>query len=301
MSDDKSLIESGTYPVTPGTDAVVGAQVKSITAQTEESVKALARKRAETALNLGDQSLSQIFTRFGTAILKGLKDIVQLVRDGGALIVSTAFGFINGLLGDFGRALKSLITPMREEIEAQKSGQLILNKRLDLVSDTDGYLCAYQSKNINIEWSSDNWRKVPFDAQLGPNKNAYISDAGDFILNAKGLWTINARVRAVGTTYTGGNFCYLKITILNPDGKTEYHTSIIETEVPYNRDHTLETFMPVVIPTAGYQVRIDVYSANWRWFRGGTQHSSLSAIRHSHDAVHMGTAEVSDETKPKGM
>ena len=293
---NKALIESSEHPLGDTRGAVVGAQVKSIRPHTEDSVKDLARRQAMEAMPFGGKSLTEILADLTKSILGGITSVVKTIANGAAFVVDAAFSAIGGLLQSIFNALGDLIKPMQRDIETGLSGQIALNDRIDLLNDVSGYVCAYQTVNIDGAWSNRNTRDLPFKSQIGPAKNAHIdTQTGMIVLDAKGLWTFNARCHCDNTIFGGDDYCHMKLLVYTPEGKL-FHEVHEAFETPRSRENTLIlSTEPVVVDRPGYKAKIQIYMDNWRVFKGGTKYSSFSAVRHSNEVIHMGQQTVGSE------
>ena len=58
---------------------------------------------------------------------------------------------------------------------------------------------------------------------------------------------------------------------------------------------SLVAVVPVVIDEPGCYVRVDTWTAAWRWWDGGTQLSSLSVVKQSSNTENKGEQTVPDE------
>lgn len=296
MTDPKALIESGDYPLQNTKDAVVGAQVKTITPYTEQTVKDRARKQALEAMPFGKKGLPELMADLGKTVLSGIADIFRALATGATFVVKTGLEFIGSLLNRVFDAVGSLIKPMQKEIKTGLSGQLALNDRIDLLDGAPGYVCAYQTVNLNSAWQANTARTLPFKGQVGPAKNAHLdTENGMIVLDAKGLWTFNARCHIGKTIYTGWGYCDVNLLVYTPEGQL-YHevAATFETPQQYAQSLVLAT-EPVVVDRPGYKAKIQIYMANWRTCYGGTRYSSFSAIRHSHEVENLGEQTVRDE------
>lgn len=247
------------------------ATVQSLQSTTEESAKAAMRAPVEQAMGNARGSL------FGNLL-----------------------GFI---VGGIGNALRGIFTPgglfapVGEAAQEIRDGQLDLLDRVDLLEGIQGYCAAYQDVNINVEWSSDNWRDIPFKKQLGPAKNITVNTSnGTMRLHHAGLFVVYAKIHANATSFTGGDYGYLVIEVHRPGGGV-YSRGHMEKVIPRSREQTLSMSWPIVVPGEGYTVKVRAYSANWRWWRGGTQYATLHIIQHSNDSQNLGQSTVPDETR----
>ncbi len=150
--------------------------------------------------------------------------------------------------------------------------------------------------NLNSAWQANTARTLPFKGQVGPAKNAHLdTENGMIVLDAKGLWTFNARCHIGKTIYTGWGYCDVNLLVYTPEGQL-YHevAATFETPQQYAQSLVLAT-EPVVVDRPGYKAKIQIYMANWRTCYGGTRYSSFSAIRHSHEVENLGEQTVRDE------
>lgn len=226
----------------------------------------------------------------------------EILRGAGGLGSGLAGGFA-GLIGGIGDAIRGIFTPgglfapVGEAAQEIRDGQLELLDRVDLLEGIQGYAAAYQDVNINVEWSRDNWRDITYKKQLGPAKNISVRPDGTMRLHHAGLFVVYAKIHAGATSFTGSDYCYLQIEVHRPDGSGVFSRAHMEKVVPRSREQTLSMSWPVVVPGEGYTVRVRAYSANWRWWKGGTQYSTLHVIQHSNDSQNLGQSTVPNETQ----
>ncbi|AIT62186.1 hypothetical protein [Corynebacterium doosanense] len=210
----------------------------------------------------------------------------------------------NNIIGGIGDAIRGIFSPggifapVGEAIKPIRDGQLDLLERTDLLEGIQGYCAAYLTENINVEWSRDNWRDIKYSGRLGPEKSISLDpSSGQMVLGGGGLYTAYAKLHARRTSFTGGDYGYLIVEVLRPDS-TVYSRSHSEFVIPRDREQTLFTAYPFVVPAEGYRVKVRAYSDNWRWWQGGTERSTLHVIRHSAVAENSGQQNVPDETQP---
>lgn len=218
-------------------------------------------------------------------------------------------GMLNFVVGGIADAISgigsigSLFRPIGDAVKPIRDGQLDIIERTELLEGVQGYAHAYMTKNINAQWSlGNNWRFLPFDGQLGPAKGAKVRSDGRIEMGSKGLWLILAKVHGRSTGFSGSGAMTLRVRVYSPSGtlfSDSYTrgTSLTDagalTSDKWNG--SLVTSFPVVVPGAGYYVRVDAWSAAWRWWDGGTQLSSLSVIKQSSETINQGQQEVPDE------
>lgn len=179
-------------------------------------------------------------------------------------------------------------------------GQLDISDRIDLLMGIRGYCQAYMGSNINGEWGTNNTRMLPFDKPLGPSKGGHVdSSKGAVVMDEAGLWSIHFMVTARWTSYTASwldtDSVRATVRIHRPDG-TVYSSKIFQA-LSGKSATTLTASIPVVVPSPGYYITIEAYSARWRWWDGGTKFSALSVIKHDNSTVNPGTETVPDETQ----
>lgn len=197
-----------------------------------------------------------------------------------------------------GNAIAELLFPNRVAgtwQEKIKDGQLDIINRTDLLEGVQGYGAAYQTKNINVGNGSGGWRDIPFNKPLGPSKNITIDEArGELVFGGEGLHVVYTKVYANDSVFSGNDSVFLDINILYPD-RSVYSWGRTIKHVPRGGAQSVSSTYPVVVPGPGYRVQVKVYSSNWRWFKGGTQFSTLHVIRHSSTAINPGEQVVPDE------
>ena len=183
--------------------------------------------------------------------------------------------------------------------EAFEDGQTALKNRLDLLDGVRGYCQAYMSRNVNGEWGTNNTRKLPFDAPLGPSKGGHVDAAkGAVVMDEAGLWTVHFMVTARQTSYSSSWFdtdsVRATVRIHRPDGSV-YSPKIFQA-LSGKSATTLTASIPVVVPSPGYYITVEAYSSRWRWWDGGTRFSALSVIKHDNSTINPGTEVVPDES-----
>lgn len=179
-------------------------------------------------------------------------------------------------------------------------GQLDISDRIDLLMGIRGYCQAYMSRNVNGEWGTNNTRMLPFNAPLGPSKGAHVDTAnGSVVMDEAGLWTVHFMVTARQTSYTASwldtDSVRATVRFHRPNG-TVYSSKIFQS-LSGKAATTIAASIPVVVPSPGYYITIEAYSARWRWWDGGTKFSALSVIKHDSSTVNPGTETVPDETR----
>jgi hypothetical protein len=242
----------------------------------------------------------------------GGKGILSEIQDGaGGLGDALGAGF-NGLVGGIGGAILNglggvlgggLFAPVEEAAEEIKNGQDSIKDELELLWGVSGYCFSYMSRNVNVEWSGNNWRTLPFDTQLGPSKEASVQD-GKLTLTGKGLWLVMMKGSVRPTNYGGSTLLQSSTKIRRPNGEL-WHESVAYSGSGgsggiignQTAGGILDVF-PVVVADEGCTIETEAYSGAWRWWDGGYRKSMLAAIRFSTDTENLGDADVPDEEKP---
>ena len=252
------------------------ASVSSLQSMTEESAKAAMRAPVDQAWGNARGSL------VGN-IIGGLASSLMGIRQGGL------FSHWDAAVDDF------------------RSGQHDIEDRVDVIEGTQGFVHAYMSRNINAEWGiGNNWRDLPFDAQHGPALGASVSPNGEIVLGSQGLWQISAKAHAGSSGYGGSPNLVLEVDVLRPNGAL-YERKRVETHSHYTSnitgtlintwETTIETNFPVVTNFAGARIKVRGYVGQWRWWKGGTRYTHLSATKQSGDPIYLGRETVPDETR----
>lgn len=238
------------------------------------------------------------------------QDIGALSRAGGDLGGGLA-GSFQDTVGGIGEAiingLQGIVTggpfaPAEEAAEEIKNGQDSIKDELELLWGVSGYCFSYMSRNVNAEWSGNNWRTLPFDTQLGPSKEASVQD-GKLTLNGKGLWLVMMKGSVRPTNYGGSTLLQSSTKIRRPNGEL-WHESVAYSGSGgsggiignQTAGGILDVF-PVVVADEGCTIETKAYSGAWRWWDGGYRKSMLAAIRYSTDVENRGDETVRDETK----
>lgn len=239
---------------------------------------------------------------------RGILSQIQEGAEGLGDAMGDGFG---GIIGGIGNALSGIITggpfaPVESAAQEIRNGQEGLEDRMDLLFGISGYVFSYMTRNISAEWAifGNNVRKMPFDKQLGPSKNAYVDDDGRVVLDGVGAWLLMVKSHARGSTYGGNAMIQQTVRVRRPDGSV-YHTCTDDAST-YSSSGvvtsakgagTLLSVFPVVIDEPGCTVDVETWTGAWRWWDGGYRYSMLAAIRHSTDVENEGDETVRDETE----
>ena len=249
------------------------ATVSSLQSTTEESAKAAMRAPIESSWGSARGNfVGNILAGIGQALTGGLGGIFQPISDG--------------------------MKPIRD-------AQLDLQNRTDLLEGVQGYAHAYMTRNVNAQWSfGNNWRTMPFDGQVGPSVGATVRSDGRVEMGSEGLWLIYAKTHGRSTGFTGGGGVTMRVNVYRPDGSAYSSayvrgTSLVDAGaiVSTYGNVSLVAVVPVVIDEPGCYVRVDTWTAAWRWWDGGTQLSSLSVVKQSSNTENKGSQTVRDETE----
>lgn len=220
----------------------------------------------------------------------------------GSLVGNILGGIANAIRGVFSPG--SIFAPIGDAIKPIRDGQLDLEHRTDLLEGVQGYAYAYMSKNINAQWSfSDNWRFLPFDGQLGPAVGARVRSDGRVEMGSAGLWTVYAKIHGRGTSFSGDTSITMRVRVFRPNGNFHSESYVRGTTIgdtgplntTFTRPGSLVNVFPVVVPGPGYYVRVDAWTAAWRWWDGGTQLSMLAVLKQSNNVENQGDQTVPDE------
>lgn len=164
-----------------------------------------------------------------------------------------------------------------------------------LLEGVRGFAAAYMTKNVNIEWSTSNVRKLPFAAPFGVEpKGCHIDPSGHIVFDEEGLWSCTAVTRARSTSYSGNDGVVLYLSIRRPDGTV--YDELQDDKQLANGSGSLTLTAPFLIPEPGYQLQALVWSGKWRWFDGGTRYSRLFAVKHDNRPINPGQETVPDES-----
>ena len=249
------------------------ATVSSLQSTTEASAKAAMRAPIDSSWgNARSNFVTNIISGIGQALLGGIGGIFQPISDG--------------------------MKPIRD-------AQLDLLNRTELLEGVQGYAHAYMTKNVNAQWSlNNNWRTMPFDGQVGPSVGATVRSDGRVEMGSKGLWLIYAKTHGRSTGFTGDGGVTMRVNVYRPDGSI-YSSSYVRGTSLVDAGAIVSTYgnvslvavVPVVIDEPGCYVRVDTWTAAWRWWDGGTQLSSLSVVKQSSNTENKGSQTVPDETE----
>lgn len=219
--------------------------------------------------------------------LQGLDEASWRANISGQAVGGFNAGHVNllGVLGDtitqgLIDVAEALFGPFSEDettaVQHIQDGQLALNNRLDLMGDISGYAVAYIP--INYYRNANYFFNVPFYSRVGPQKNATVNGDGTITL-AKGTW----RIFALMTSDQHNNLIsIMRIEVLRPNGSI-YSYKESQQNVNANKWNTYQIYHPVVLPDAGYKVRVRFrYNRGPGlnlYFRGGTHLSHLAVDR----------------------
>ena len=174
--------------------------------------------------------------------------------------------------------------------EAINDGQRALINRVSLLDDVSGFAVAFMP--VSRYTSSNNYRLMPFNEQLGPQKNATV-DGNGYITLAKGTWTCQAQVTSDQHDHLP---VFVRIEVMYPEGDPRINSSNegvysmkeYRDRTAQNRHRSYSVFHPVVCPEPGYRVRVRTrydmgLGLNLLW-QGGTMLSHLAVTRLDLDA-----------------
>ena len=215
--------------------------------------------------------------------------------------------FVTNIISGIGQALMGgiggIFQPISDGMKPIRDAQLDLQARTDLLEGVQGYAHAYMTKNINAQWNlGNNWRTMPFDGQVGPSVGATVRSDGRVEMGSEGLWLIYAKTHGRSTGFTGGGGVTMRVNVYRPDGSAYSSayvrgTSLVDAGAVVSTygNVSLVAVVPVVIDEPGCYVRVDTWTAAWRWWDGGTQLSSLSVVKQSSNTENKGDQTVPDE------
>lgn len=191
----------------------------------------------------------------------------------GNLFTRLLAGFLDlgQFLDDLAKALKGLGNFGPGPLRDIRDGQLDLNNNVELLSPLQDYGSVYM--NTAQGWSQTG--EMPFTNQIGPMVGCHRA-SGRIILDDKGLWDINAQLWFDYIDILTGEVQW-RIEVLRPNG-TVY--SQMQTRFDDRNPHSSTNLTSVVVPEAGYQVRVWVnYLANLRGILGGPNLNRLT-VKH---------------------
>lgn len=239
-------------------------------------------------------SLSRAGNDLGGGLAGSMQETVGGI--GGAII--------NGLQGIF---TGGPFAPAEEAALEIRNGQMDLQDAVNLLAGLPGYVWGYMGRNISAEWAifGNNVRRMPFDKQLGPVKNAHIDTAKErVVLDGVGAWLVIVKSHARGTTYGGNGMIQQTVRVRRPNGQF-YHQCVDDFATlsdtaaftnPKGAGTALSIF-PVVIDEPGCFIEVETWTGAWRWWDGGYKYSMCAALRFSTDVENKGQETVRDETK----
>lgn len=180
-------------------------------------------------------------------------------------------------------------------------GQAALVREIAALNGVRGYASAYQAVNINLAWGGlDNERMLPFEKPLGPHRGAHVAEwVPGIIFDEAGLWTVHVLAHARRTAFSkaAGASDGVRIWAEIIDDRGRLWSRATVDESCEQNEASLTLSVPVVIPRAGFRVRVRCWSARWRWWDGGTEFSRLSVVKTDSRAINPGRQTVPDEAK----
>lgn len=211
--------------------------------------------------------------------------------------VATAKGEITSTKEEVQRIKTDIIPATEAKIaEAKQALDREISQRLDLIPE--GYISAYCDTTVNaggsllqalknIGWNDprQNERLIPFNHTFGASQGAHLDVANRRVVFDKpGTWIVFTRATA-GLVPTGGH-------------QGNYHTwnelktytetdQLRETRITTTRadlEATLHFSEAIVVPRAGYSVRLWVRSNNWRNWYGGFEWNNITCLLMSNNA-----------------
>lgn len=162
-----------------------------------------------------------------------------------------------------------------------KDGQLEMGNRLDLMEAVSGYQSLFMGKNWEVR--GGRFVQLPFDTQLGPNKNAEKFQGG-IKFTTRGLWRADCHVTFAAAPSGWGSSSVPATVAVSvhriADGSifTEHDYDIVITQLGAETAAFSHTF---VIPEDGkFCAKVWVYHPKeWAVLIGGTLRSALSVNR----------------------
>ncbi|NKS11957.1 hypothetical protein GS580_27860 [Rhodococcus hoagii] len=176
-----------------------------------------------------------------------------------------------------------------------KDAQRELNERLELMENVSGYCNLVMSKTWTVNGNALNGyaRALPFDSQIGPNKNArhifdFFHGTGDrrhgILLEAPGTWRLDTQVTP--DALTGQKPVQLYLSAWNKETKTVYSERRFDTVILSNKlSNTISHTVVVPPELAGKLVVCVSFATSGGWpVLGGDRWSGLSVNRWDQDS-----------------
>lgn len=221
-----------------------GQQHKDLTQETARNYLMLPYQSAfGTSANLLLDALNGILTSVFDAIVTGAQAI-------GIIATNIWNGLVDAVTGIF-EGIASIFTgggsyEAGSILAEANDRQLEINERLDLMEDVSGYIATYMKENHYK--TRDTWHVMPFNGQLGPNKNAELITNGTWancIWLAKGTWVISVQV--AHDQHADRKASIVRLTGYKPD-LTVFTTKEGHYEVNPDKKLTLPVQHTVVVP-----------------------------------------------------
>lgn len=203
----------------------------------------------------------------------------------GALFGNIIGGIANAIRGVFGPG-----EAFRPVADAFQDQQRALNDRIDLLADVSGYCNLVMSKTWTLNGNALNGyaRAMPFDTQIGPNKNArpfygLFHGSGDqrygILIEAPGTWRLDTQVTP--DAISGQKPVQLYLSAWNRDTRTVYSERRFDTVILANKlSNTISHTVVVPPEKAGKLVVCVSFATSGSWpVLGGDRWSGLSVNR----------------------
>lgn len=168
----------------------------------------------------------------------------------------------------------------------------------------DGYISVYCDRDVHAgldlsKLLSKNRRLYPFNQHFGASQGARLeADKRRVVFDKPGTWLITGRLTASGR-HPGGNLGGDALiwadlmTYRQDDTLRETRT----TRGDGSLSNTINFAEVVVVPQAGYSVRVWVQAHQWRSWHGGLQWNNLTALLLSKDIGNNNIMSGKDETR----
>ncbi|WP_312715450.1 hypothetical protein [Corynebacterium flavescens] len=228
-----------------------------------------------------------------------LEDIKPKIEGLAGIMLSNVGLIAQNVFEAINDALAGLFAGQSGALGQISDGQLALMNELGLLAGLRGFCSAYQSVNVNAEWSlSGNNRVLPFDEPLTAWKGAHIDKSKPgIVFEEEGAWLVSCYARARETAFTGADEVGLFVDVFRPDG-TLFSPMVFDAR-PGGGYSTVGGTFPVLIPEPGCYVRVSCWTGRWRWWDGGPRYARLSVVKQDNRVIANVQPDVPDEVQPQ--
>lgn len=249
-----------TSPPGNGTPIVPG---KGYTAQTIYQLQNVDPDALGAASNLDLWEMLENFrNKLLTDLLGGFLNVPAAVGAAVGEIVGAITGLLDGGLDDLFNWSHGVDTRLAD-----------LQDKTQALEGVVGYGCSYMDTSHSGSLGT-NFQLMQFDRQVGPMVGCSLDGYG-YVLQSKGLWRIDAQM-FYDVYLVGAQNTEFEIRVFTP---TESVFAVMTGFDDTSRARSLNTQLPVVVPAAGYKVRVYARAGVGRGFLGGPDRTYLNVFK----------------------